>query len=68
ETWGPTALALGPNGAARYRDVLTGRVVDALDRDGRRVLLLANALAVLPVAVLEPVGDEPTPLGAAEQL
>jgi len=55
EVWGTTALALGPNGAARYRDVLTGRIVDALDRDGRRVLPLATALAVLPVAVLEAV-------------
>ena len=55
EAWGTTALALGPNGAARYRDVLTGRIADTLDRDGRRVLPLATALAVLPVAVLEPV-------------
>ena len=44
---------------ARYRDVLTGRVVDAPARDGRRVLPLASALAVLPVAVLEPTGEPP---------
>jgi (1->4)-alpha-D-glucan 1-alpha-D-glucosylmutase len=57
--WGTTALALGTNGAARYRDVLTGRMVAAIERDGRRVLLLADALAVLPVAVLEPVAESP---------
>jgi (1->4)-alpha-D-glucan 1-alpha-D-glucosylmutase len=55
--WGTTALALGPHGAPRYRDVLTGRVVAVLARDGRRVLPLADALAVLPVAVLEPVAE-----------
>jgi (1->4)-alpha-D-glucan 1-alpha-D-glucosylmutase len=59
EAWGTTALTLGRDGAARYREVLTDRVVDALDCDGRRVLPLAVALAVLPVAVLEPVGEAP---------
>jgi (1->4)-alpha-D-glucan 1-alpha-D-glucosylmutase len=59
EVWGTTALALGPNGAARYRDVLTGRIVDTSQRDGRRVLALAEALAVLPVAVLEAVDERP---------
>jgi (1->4)-alpha-D-glucan 1-alpha-D-glucosylmutase len=55
--WGTTSLALGANGASRYRDVLTGRVVTAVARDGRRVLPLADALAVLPVAVLEAVAE-----------
>ncbi len=55
--WNTTALALGPTGAARYRDVLTGRAVTVVTRDGRRVMPLADALAVLPVAVLEPAAD-----------
>ncbi len=54
DAWGTTALALGANGASAYRDALTGRVVTVLVRDGRRVLPLADVLAVLPVAVLEP--------------
>ncbi len=54
DVWGATALALPDGAAARYRDVLTGRIVAAAERDGRSVLPLAEALAVLPVAVLEP--------------
>ncbi len=53
ERWGSTVLAI-PGRAQRYRDVLTGRTVEAESRDGRSVLPLAAALAVLPVAVLEP--------------
>lgn len=52
--WGDTALALHVQSARRYCDVLTGRTVDAVTRDGRRVLRLADVFAVLPVAVLEP--------------
>jgi maltooligosyltrehalose synthase len=55
--WGTTVLALGANGAPCYRDVLTGRVVAAVERDGRRVLPLADAFAALPVAVLEAVAE-----------
>jgi (1->4)-alpha-D-glucan 1-alpha-D-glucosylmutase len=62
EIWGTTALALGVGGAPRYRDVLTGRTVRAVERDGRRVVALAEALAVLPVAVLEPL-EEPAARG-----
>ena len=58
--WGTTALALGAGGAPRYRDVLTGREIAALTRDGRRVLALADAFAVLPVAVLEPLAEPAT--------
>ncbi len=57
DVWGTTALALGAHGAPRYRDVLTGSAVDAVERDGRRMLLLADALDVLPVAVLEPADE-----------
>jgi (1->4)-alpha-D-glucan 1-alpha-D-glucosylmutase len=53
--WAATALALGAGAARRYLDVLTGRTVVAAERDGRAVVPLADALAVLPVAVLEPV-------------
>ena len=49
EAWQTTSLAV-PDGASRYRDVLTGRVVDAAGGSIR----LADALAVLPVAVLQP--------------
>ena len=54
--WADTVLEL-PNGArpASYRDLLTGRVVNGEHRDGRAVLALADLLAVLPVAVVEPV-------------
>jgi (1->4)-alpha-D-glucan 1-alpha-D-glucosylmutase len=54
DVWAATALALPDGAAARYRDVLTGRIVAAAERDGRSVLPLAEVLAVLPVAVLEP--------------
>jgi hypothetical protein len=43
-------VVLPDGGAARYRDVLTGRIIEA--RDG--AMPLAAVLAVLPVAVLEP--------------
>jgi (1->4)-alpha-D-glucan 1-alpha-D-glucosylmutase len=52
--WGETALALGAEAPRRYREVLSGRAVATIDRDGRALLPLADALAVLPVAVLEP--------------
>jgi hypothetical protein len=38
----------------RYRDVLTDRIVSRHESDGRPALALADTLAVLPVAVLEP--------------
>ncbi|HTJ28277.1 MAG TPA: malto-oligosyltrehalose synthase [Candidatus Limnocylindria bacterium] len=52
--WGETALALGAEAPVRYREVLSGRTVATIDRDGRALLPLADVLAVLPVAVLEP--------------
>jgi (1->4)-alpha-D-glucan 1-alpha-D-glucosylmutase len=39
----------------RYRDVLTGRVIQAETTTGAPVLQIAHAFANLPVAVLEPV-------------
>jgi maltooligosyltrehalose synthase len=57
EIWGDTAVVLPPNGAgvSAYRDVLTDRTVRPEPRDGGAVIALAGVLAVLPVAVLEPV-------------
>ncbi len=52
--WGTTVLVLPAGAAARYRDVLTGRTVEAAERRWRPSLPLADVLAVLPVAVLEP--------------
>ncbi len=57
EVWRETAIALGERALPRYRDLLTGRVVTPENRDGRAVLALADALAVLPVAVLEAVSS-----------
>jgi (1->4)-alpha-D-glucan 1-alpha-D-glucosylmutase len=51
--WDDTAVApLSEHHA--YRDVLTGRVVEARGGGGRRALRLETVMAVLPVAVLEP--------------
>ena len=52
--WGDTALALEPEGPSAYRDLLTDRGVRVVERDGARELPVGSALAVLPVAVLEP--------------
>jgi (1->4)-alpha-D-glucan 1-alpha-D-glucosylmutase len=52
--WGATSVALSDGEVASYRDVLTDRSVSVELREGRRVIVLADALAVLPVAVLEP--------------
>jgi (1->4)-alpha-D-glucan 1-alpha-D-glucosylmutase len=51
EIWEDTALQLGGDASAAYRDLLTDRIVAT----GRRTLALSALLAVLPVAVLEPV-------------
>jgi (1->4)-alpha-D-glucan 1-alpha-D-glucosylmutase len=51
--WDTTELIV-PDGAPAYRDVLTGRQVDARASGNEAVLSLAETLAVLPVAVLEP--------------
>ncbi len=55
KVWTETAIPLGETRPRTYRDVLTGRTVDATIRDGRPLLALADVFAVLPVAVLEPV-------------
>jgi maltooligosyltrehalose synthase len=53
--WQTTELPLPEAAAERYRDALTGRIVSPVAREGRRLLPLSDALAQLPVAVLEPV-------------
>jgi (1->4)-alpha-D-glucan 1-alpha-D-glucosylmutase len=54
DLWDDTVLPLGEQfGAARYRDVLTGREFDAQDGPGGKELRLADLLAPLPVALLE---------------
>jgi len=59
DVWQDTVVALGEGAATRYRDVLTGRIVEPADRDGRPMLALAEALAVLPVGVFEPAAGRP---------
>lgn len=51
--WEDTALAMRDPVGTRYRDILTGREVIIGERDGAPALLLCEALAVLPVALLE---------------
>jgi (1->4)-alpha-D-glucan 1-alpha-D-glucosylmutase len=53
--WQTTVLHLPPGAPERYRDVLSGREAIAEQREDALVLPLARALAVLPVAVLEPI-------------
>jgi len=53
--WETTTVHLPPDGAERYRDVLTGREFIARSHDGALALSLADILGVLPIAVLEPV-------------
>ncbi len=52
--WQSTSVALPENAFARYRDVLTGRIIETHGA-APKVLHLAEVLSVLPVAVLEPV-------------
>jgi maltooligosyltrehalose synthase len=55
--WNGTTLQLPAEVvSAAYRDVLTARVITATPSGSGRAIALAEALAVLPVAVLEPVG------------
>ncbi len=51
--WGDTGLIVAPD-VTRYRDILTGRTVSPVERDGVTRVPLAEVFAVLPVAVLEP--------------
>jgi (1->4)-alpha-D-glucan 1-alpha-D-glucosylmutase len=54
ELWVDTALPLAPPaGATRYRDIFTGRELHAEDGPAGKELRLAQALAPLPVALLE---------------
>jgi (1->4)-alpha-D-glucan 1-alpha-D-glucosylmutase len=54
DVWADTMLLLD-GGEAAYRDILTDRVVAAGEHAGRPAIALSDVLAVLPVAVLEPV-------------
>ncbi len=51
--WNGTTLPV-PADAASYRDILTGRVIATQAPGSGRTIALADALATLPVAVLEP--------------
>ena len=50
DVWDRTVLALPSDAVERYRDVLTDRQL----RSAGGAVALADVLAVLPVAVLEP--------------
>jgi (1->4)-alpha-D-glucan 1-alpha-D-glucosylmutase len=51
--WGDTSLVLERDAPPAYRDILTDRIVPVRARDGRPAIALADALAILPVVVLE---------------
>ncbi len=52
--WGTTALTLpSVHSSSRYRDVLTDRVIEAVDSAGLPMLHLEAVLQALPVALLE---------------
>ena len=55
--WRGTALLL-PDGIARqgFRDAFTGAILETGERDGGRILRLADVLAGFPVALLEGAG------------
>jgi (1->4)-alpha-D-glucan 1-alpha-D-glucosylmutase len=55
--WRGTALLL-PDGIARqgFRDAFTGAILETGERDGGRILRLADVLAGFPVALLEGTG------------
>ncbi|HYX43296.1 MAG TPA: hypothetical protein VE821_16435, partial [Pyrinomonadaceae bacterium] len=56
EQWDDTTLPLGAqSGAARYRDIFTGREFNAHDAANDKELRLARVLTPLPVALLERV-------------
>ncbi len=56
---GPAGAARGGDGAggaARYRDLLSGRVIETVNRRGAQVLSLAELFAAFPLALLEAEG------------
>jgi hypothetical protein len=48
-------LVVDPVRPTRYRDALSDRIVSLETRDGRPSLAIAGALAILPVAVFQPL-------------
>jgi (1->4)-alpha-D-glucan 1-alpha-D-glucosylmutase len=56
ETWGDSSLLLRRDCAfPAYRDIFTRRTIEAVQRNGKRALPLAEVFAHLPVALLEGV-------------
>ena len=53
--WGDTIVRLPPASAQRWRNVLTGAVVNGGERDGSAVLEAAHVFAQFPLALLAPV-------------
>ena len=56
--WGDTIVRLPPASAQRWRNVLTGAVVNSAERDGSAVLGAAHVFAQFPLALLVPM-DQP---------
>jgi hypothetical protein len=57
--WGDTELLLPDAAPARWRDLLTDRVVAASPRDDRRALRVSDVFAQVPLALLveDPEGE-----------
>jgi (1->4)-alpha-D-glucan 1-alpha-D-glucosylmutase len=53
--WGDTIVQLPPASAQRWRNVLTGAVVNSAQRDGAAVLEAAQVFAQFPLALLVPM-------------
>jgi (1->4)-alpha-D-glucan 1-alpha-D-glucosylmutase len=56
--WEDTVVRLPPAAAPRWRNVLSGAVVDAADSDGAAVLGAAHMFAQFPFALLVPIDQE----------
>jgi (1->4)-alpha-D-glucan 1-alpha-D-glucosylmutase len=59
DAWHDTALALPPGAPDAYTDLLSGLRVEAVSREDRPVLAVADVLAAFPVALLVPAGRLP---------
>jgi maltooligosyltrehalose synthase len=53
--WGDTIVRLPPASAQRWRNVLTGAVVDTVDQEGSPALAAAQVFARFPFALLVPM-------------
>ena len=56
--WDDTVVRLPPAAAPRWRNVLSGAVVDAADSDGAAALGAAHMFAQFPFALLVPIDQE----------